>query len=96
VREGSLVRVHLVLDVDARERYVISRYFGDRKRRRATRRQVREFAVAALRSSVNEHAEAFPRIQRAAVKRLADPEAPPRPELRPPAEKQMGLFTGAQ
>lgn len=89
------MKVHLTLDVDAAARFVIARYFGiaalpdtrDRIRSRATRRQVRRFAVAALRTAVMEQRENLQGRSRAAAQRLFDGGGHVAQEtLTPPAE----------
>lgn len=86
------MKVRLTLTVDARTRYVVSRYFGD-KRTRATREQVRAFAEGALASAVREHADALRGRSRLVAARLAEGRPSGEP-LRDPDEKQMSLFAG--
>jgi len=91
------VRVRLSVDLDARDRYVIARYFGPSGPARATRVQARAFVTGAVRSAIREHADAFRGRQRATVKRLAQG-LPPElrgAELRAPVEKQLSLLSGA-
>lgn len=75
------MKVQLTLDVDARTRYVIAKYFAkaggrDETRTRATRPQVRRFAAAALQLAVKEHAAALRRRQRTTAERLGRPAEP--------------------
>lgn len=52
------MKVRLTIDVGAFERFVIARYYesGAKARSRATRQQVRRFALAALRSATVDRA----------------------------------------
>lgn len=92
------MKVHLVLDVGDYERFVIARYFAvaaiekrDRKRRRATRAQVKRFVSAALKTHVKEVARELRPRSRAAATRLATP-SPETPEvIAPPKELQQNL-----
>ena len=92
------MRVRIVLDVDARMRYVISKYFApaatearDKTRTRATRRQVQTFVKAALCMAVRDREAALRGRARARAARLADPNQPVRVEvvLPLPAEPEL-------
>lgn len=96
------MKVRLVLDVNAFERYVIARYFRpvainaiptDRTRTRATRKQVRRFVTAALKSAVREQAQdVLDARARTVADRLRLPKGHCTDEhLTEPKEKQKGL-----
>lgn len=94
------MKVHLTLDVDAAARFVIARYFGiaaplettNRTRSRATRKQVRRFAIAAVRTAVMEQRENLSGRSRAVAQRLFDGGGHVAQEtLTPPAEQQQGI-----
>lgn len=91
------MKVNLTVELDDRDRYVISKYFGLPKSR-AGRAKCREFIRGAVRTAVRENADALRGRQKAAARRLAEG-APPREhaaELNPPKEKQLSLLNGAQ
>ena len=74
------MKVRLTLEVDDHQRFVIAKFFApaaagktDRERTRATRAQVRRFAIAALRKVVKDQAsELRSQRSRAAARRLTD------------------------
>ena len=80
-----------MLDVDARDRFVVAKYFG--RGTRATREMVRAFAAGALHAQVCEHGEALAGRSRSAYQKLANV-APARPGLAPPREHQLSLLSG--
>lgn len=84
------MKVHMVLDVGAYERFVIAKYFHDAKRGRATRLQVQRFAKAALRSAVREQAEMLHGRAKGTAQRLGNP-ADDSERLAEPREKQRSL-----
>lgn len=91
------MKVHLTLDVSGHERYAIAKYFAvaatttpDKQRTRATRKQIRRFAAAALRTCVKDLVrEMSPRQHQHAVA-LAEG-LPVRDTLPEPREQQRVL-----
>lgn len=88
------MKVILRLDVDDQARYVIARYFrpvDDKKTRtRATRKQVKRFAEAALRTSVRELMHDLDGRGKSVAQRLGDPSVEAE-LLQEPREKQRPL-----
>ena len=85
------MRVVLRLNVDDRERYVIAKALRETGSR-ATRKQVRYFAEAALRATARRHADALTRRQRAAAERAAEDREAPEPVVPEPSEIQLELW----
>lgn len=93
------MRVRLALDVDEQARYIIAQYYkpvdpvrtkADKTRRRATRKQVTRFVLAALRTAIREQAHELPALARTIARRLGDP-AIDGEVLAEPKEKQRTL-----
>jgi len=96
------VRVDVgTVDVDDLDRYVIAKYFGSEKPR-ASRKEVRAFARAALRTALRNHADGLRGRARATATRLgvarvleADDGGREQP-LAEPRERQLNLLDGAK
>lgn len=84
------MRVRVTIGVDARQRYVIAKYFGT-ARSRATRAEVRAFTKAAVVSAVREQLDAMTEAKRAVAQRLEGVETWDVVPLREPKEKQTSL-----
>lgn len=90
------LRVWVPLDVTQYERFAIMKYFqpvDPIKRRRATRKQVKAFAVAAIKTAVEERVAMLKGRSKAAATRLKV-DAPPKldEQLSAPDESQRMLF----
>lgn len=93
------MKVRLALDVNAFERFIIAKYFRpaasdpvDKTRTRATRKQVKRFVTAALKSAVKEQAQDILDAKgRAVADRLRLPKSEYVEFLSEPKEKQKGL-----
>lgn len=93
------MRVRVTLSVGDYERFVIAKYFSraarpdtpDRRRRRATRVQVRRFVRAALEKAITDQARDLPTRTRTTARRLAQGR-PPREALPPLKEEQRSLI----
>lgn len=87
----------MTIDADDYQRFVIAKFFApaskgiDKTRRRATRTQVRRFALAALRTAVKDHARDLPSRSLAAARKLAAGDARGTELLPPPQEEQRSL-----
>lgn len=94
------MKVRVTLVVDAADRYLIATYFRDvqaaeKKRRRASRAQVRLFTHAALALALKDRAEApttSKRVRTIARRLRARIGEPDRPILEPPQERNRRLF----
>ena len=95
------MKVRVTLSVGDFARFIIAKYFGkpdlggmrDLTRTRATRAQVRRFAVAALRSAALEQVESMRGKTRAAAERLRLPCGHRECEtIAPPDERQLSLL----
>lgn len=91
------MQVRLTLSLHDYERFVIAKVYApsgvgpDQHRTRATRQQVRRFALAAIRTAIQDRARELPARSRAVARRLETPADPPIETLSPLREEQRPL-----